>query len=214
MLAYYVGLADEEKSRVTEIIKKLFSQTYLLERKYDKKTDRHLVNEDYRVCERHLEFIKDYFAAADIDLIENRQYSIIYIKTPTLQGEKISQLSTYFILLLKVIYDEQMSTISNSVHVYTTLGTINEKLQLFRLLKGKIPITEMRKTIAFLKRYQIVEILDEVTDLDADIRFIINPIVNLLLDGRDIQEVIKQYQDDEEEDDGQQIFSNDEDVLE
>jgi len=214
MLAYYIGLADEEKSRITEIIKKLFSQTYILERKYDKKTDRHLVNEDYRVCERHIEFLKDYFSAADIDLVENRQYSIIYIKTPTLQGDKISQLSTYFILLLKVIYDEQMSTISNSIHVYTTLGTISEKLQLFRLWKGKIAITEMRKTIAFLKRYQIVEVLDDITDLDAEIRFIINPIVNLLLDGRDIQEVIKQYQDGEEEDDGQQIFGNDEDVPE
>jgi hypothetical protein len=214
MLSYYTRLADEEKSRVTEVIKKLLSQTYILERNYDKKTDRHLVNEDYRVCERHLEFLKDYFTAADIDLIENRQYSIIYIKTPTLQGEKISQLSTYFILLLKVIFDEQMSSVSNSIHVYTTLGTINEKLQLFRLWKGKIAITELRKTIAFLKRYQIVEVLDDVADLDAEIRFIINPIVNLLLDGRDIQEVIKQYQDDEEVDDGQQIFGNDEDVPE
>ena len=214
MLTYYTGLADEEKWRVTEIIKKLFSQTYILERKYDKKIDRHLVNEDYRTCERHIEFLKDYFSAADIDLIENRQYSIIYIKTPTQQGDKISQLSTYFVLLLKVIYDEQMSTISNSIHVYTTLGSINEKLQLFRLWKGKIPITEMRRTIAFLKRYQIVELLDEAIDLEADIRFIINPIVNLLLEGKDILEVIKQYQDEEEGDDGQQIFSNDENVPE
>jgi len=215
MLAYYNGLMDEEKARVTDVIKKLFSQTYIMERKYDKKTERHMINDDYRVCERHMDFLKDYFNVADIDLYENRQYNIIYIKTPTLQGEKISPLSTYFILLLKVIYDEQMSTISNSIHVYTTLGAINEKLQLFRLWKGKMPITEMKKTIAFLKRYQIVEVLDEVNDLDSEIRFIINPIVNLLFDNKEIMEVIKQYQDgEEEEEDEQQIFGNDEDVLE
>ena len=215
MLAYYNGLMDEEKARVTDVTKKLLSQTYIMERIYDKKTERHMINDDYRVCERHMDFLKDYFNVADIDLYENRQYNIIYIKTPTLQGEKISPLSTYFILLLKVIYDEQMSSISNSIHVYTTLGMINEKLQLFRLWKGKMPITEMKKTIAFLKRYQIVEVLDEVNDLDSDIRFIINPIVNLLFDNKEIMEVIKQYQDgEEEEEDEQQIFSNDEDVLE
>lgn len=214
MLAYYNGLMDEEKERVTDVVKKLFSQTYIMERIYDKRTERHMINDDYRVCERHIEFLKDYFKVADIDLYENRQYNIIYIKTPTLQGEKISPLSTYFILLLKVIYDEKMSTISNSIHVYTTLGAMNEKLQLFRLWKGKMPITEMKKTIAFLKRYQIVEVLDEINDLDSEIRFIINPIVNLLFDNKEIMEVIKQYQDGEEEDDEQQIFGNDEDVLE
>lgn len=214
MLTYYRGLLDEEKVRVTDVIKKLLNQTYILERKYDKKTDRYLVNEDYRICERHIEFLKDYFSAANIDLLENRQYNIIYIKSPTLQGEKISQLSTYFILLLKVIYDEQMSTVSNSIQVYTNLGIINEKLQLFRLLKGKIPVTELRKTIAFLKRYQIVEVIDDVSELDSEIRFIINPIINLLFDGKDILEVIKKYQDSEEEEDGQQIFGNDEIVPE
>lgn len=214
MLAYFKGLMDEEKAKVTDVIKKLFSQTYIMERKYDKKTERHLINDDYRVCERHIDFLKDYFNASDIDLYENRQYNIIYIKTPTLQGDKISPLSTYFILLLKVIYDEQMSTISNSIHVYTTLGTINEKLQLFRLWKGKMPITELKKTIAFLKKYQIVEVLDDINDLDSDIRFIINPIVNLLFDNKEIMEVIKQYQDGEEEEDEQQIFSDDENVFE
>ncbi len=214
MLAYFNGLMDEEKAKVTEVIKKLLSQTYIMERKYDKKTERHMINDDYRVCERHIEFLKDYFNVADIDLYENRQYNIIYIKTPTLQGEKISPLSTYFILLLKVIYDEQMSTISNSIHVYTTLGAINEKLQLFRLWKGKMGITEMKKTIAFLKRYQIVEVLDEVNELDSEIRFIINPIVNLMFDNKEITEVIKQYQEGEEEEDEQPIFGDDEDVLE
>lgn len=209
MLVYYKGLLDDEKARVTDVIKKLLSQTYIMERIYDKKTDRYLVNEDYRICERHMEFLKDYFSVADIDLLENRQYNIIYIKSPTLQGEKISQLSTYFILLLKVIYDEQMSTVSNSIQVYTNLGMINEKMQLFRLWKGKLPVTELRKTIAFLKRYQIVEVIDDVSELDSEIRFIINPIINLLFDGKDILEVIKQYQDSEEEEDGQQIFGND-----
>lgn len=214
MLAYYNSLPDEERAKVTEVVKKLLGQTYIMERKYDRKTSRHMINEDYRVCERHIEFLKDYFQVADIDLFENRQYNIIYIKTPTLQGEKISPLSTYFILILKVIYEEQMNAISSSIHVYTTLGAINEKLQMFRLLKGRMPLTEMKKTLAFLKRYQLIEILDDITELDSENRFIINPIINLLFENKEIVEVIKQYQEGEEEEDEQPIFGNDEDVLE
>lgn len=214
MLAYYNGISDEEKGKLTDVIKKMFNQTYIMERKYDKKTERYPVNEDYRVCERHLEFLRDYYRVADIEVMENRQYGIIYIKTPTQQGEKISQLSTYYILLLKLLFDEQMNAASSSIHVYTTLGTINEKMQLFQLWKGKIPVTEMKKTIAFLKKYQIVEVLDEVNELNGEIRFIINPIVNLLIEGKEIEEVIKQYQDNEEGEENGQTSSDDEIVPE
>ncbi len=38
----------------------LYHQTYLVERKYDKKTQRYLPNHAYRICERHLNFLKEY----------------------------------------------------------------------------------------------------------------------------------------------------------
>ncbi len=166
MIPYYNELLDEEKEELREVIKTLYNQTYLLERKYDKKTERYLPNRLYRAAERHLDFLKEYFQIGDIDLLENRQFGIIHIITQNLLGDKLSRLTTIFVLLLKLIFDEQMNTASSSIHVYTTLNEVYEKIQLFRLWNNKsISITEVRKTIAVLKKYQVIEIAEEAGEL-------------------------------------------------
>lgn len=215
MFPYYNELLDEEKEELKEAIKTLYHQTYILERKYDKKTERYLPNRMYRTCERHLDFLKEYFKIADIDLVENRQYGIMHIVTENLQGDKLSRLTTVFILLMKLIFDEQMNTASSSIHVYTSLNEIYDKIHLFRLWSNRsISPTEVRKTIAALKKYQVIEITDEMGDLDADTRFIIYPTVNLLLDSQSIGAIIEQYQEEEEVTEDGQISSTFEDVSE
>ncbi|HHV11647.1 MAG TPA: DUF4194 domain-containing protein [Clostridiales bacterium] len=215
MFPYYNELLDEEKDELKEVIKTLYFQTYLLERKYDKKTERYLPNRLYRTCERHLDFLKEYFKIGDIDLIENRQYGIMHIVTQNLQGDKLSRLTTIFLLLLKLIFDEQMNTASSSIHVYTSLNEVYEKIQLFRLWNNKsISPTELRKTIAALKKYQVIEVAEEMGDLEGDTRFIIYPTVNLLLDSQSIAAIIEQYQEEEEVIADGQISSTFENVSE
>lgn len=215
MFPYYNDLLDEEKEELKDTIKTLYFQTYILERKYDKKTERYLPNRMYRTCERHLDFLKEYFKIADIDLIENRQFGIVHIATQNLQGDKLSRLTTIFILLLKLIFDEQMNTASSSIHVYTSLNEVYDKIQLFRLWSNKsISPTEVRKTITALKKYQVIEITDEMGDLDGDTKFIIYPTVNLLLDSQSIAAIIEQYQEEEEVNEDGQISSTFEDVSE
>ncbi len=199
MFPYYNELLDEEKDELKEVIKTLYHQTYILERKYDRKTERYLPNRMYRICERHLDFLKEYFKIADIDLLENRQYGIMQIVTQNLQGDKLSRLTTIFLLLLKLIFDEQMNTASSSIHVYSSLNEIYDKIQLFRLWNSKsISPTELRKTMAALKKYQVIEITDELGELDGDTRFIIYPTINLLLDSQSIGAIIEQYQEEGE----------------
>ncbi len=215
MILYYNELLDEEKNELTEAIKTLQSQTFILERKYDKKTQRYISNKMYRTCERHLDFLKEYFKIADVEIVENRQFGIIFIRTQNLQGDKLSRLTTIFILLLKLIFDEQMTTASNSIYVYTTLNEVYDKIQLFRLWNSKsISPTEVRKTIATLRKYQVVEVIDEMGDLDGDTKLIIYSTVNLLFDGQAIENIIAQYQEDEEDADNEPVSSTDEDVSE
>jgi len=215
MFPYYNELLDEEKEELKEVIKTLFHQTYLLERKYDKKSERYLPNRLYRTCERHLDFLKEYFQISDIDLIENRQFGIMHIVTQNLLGDKLSRLTTIFILLLKLIFDEQMNTASSSIHVYTSLNEVYDKIQLFRLWNNKsISITEVRKAITALKKYQVIEITDEMGDLDGDTKFIIYPTVNLLLNSQSIGAILEQYQEEEEVGEDGQISSAFEDVSE
>jgi hypothetical protein len=214
MFEYYNQLLDEEKDQLKDLIKELFTQTFILERKYDKKTGRYQLNPMYRVCERHFDFLREYFGIADMELIENRQYGIMALQTQNLQGDKLSRLTTLFLLLLKLIYDEQMNTASNSVHVFTTLDEIYDKLRLFHLWNNKsISPTELRKTLAALKKYQAVEVLDDTKELEGSTRLIIYPTVSMILNGGSIEKLLQLYQEREEESD-EKLSSTDQDVPE
>ena len=205
MINYYEELPPEEQRKVTEVIGQLYRQTFLLERRYDRKTKRYQINKDYYQCSKHLEFIKAYFAIMDIEVMENSQIGVIYIRGEQVVGEKLPKLATLYILILKLIYDEQMSTVSTSVNAVTSLGEIHEKLGTYRLLKKQPSVTEIRRCLALLKRYQLIEPLDILEEMDGQSRLVIYPTVNVVLMGDDVRALIETYTEGDEEDDESEV---------
>ena len=205
MIDYYESLTSEEQQRVTESIGQLYRQTFLLERKYDRKSGRYQTNRDFYQCNKHLEFIRAYFAIMGIEVMENSQMGLIYIRGEQVVGEKLPRLATLYILVLKLIYDEQMATVSTSVNVVTTLSEIHEKLAAHRLLKKQPSVTEIRRAIALLKKYQLAEPLDVLEELDGFSRMVIYPAVNVVLLGDDVRALINTYSEGDEEDDEPEI---------
>lgn len=205
MINYYEELPPEEQKKVTESIQSLYRQTFLLERRYDRKTKRYQVNREYYQCEKHMEFIRAYFAIMDIEVIENSQMGVIYIRGEQVIGEKLSKLTTLYILILKLIYDEQMSAVSASVNAITSLGDIHEKLGSYRLLKKQPSVTEIRKSLALLKRYQLIEPLDVLEEMDGQSRMVIYPAINVVLLGDDVRALIETYTEGDEEDDESEV---------
>lgn len=200
MIDYYEEQSPEEQRGITAVILQLYRQTFVLERRYDKKTKRYQANRDYYQCSKHLEFIRAYFAVMEIEVIENSQMGVIYIRGEQVMGEKLSKLATFYILILKLIYDEQMSAVSTSVNAVTSLGEIHEKLGTYRLLKKQPSVTEIRRTLALLKRYQLIEPLDVLEEMDGQSRLVIYPTVNVVLMGDDVRALIDAYGEEDEED--------------
>ena len=126
MIEYYENLSEEEQLRVSASIATLLKQTFLLEYQYDRRTKRFMVNKDFYQCDKHLEFIQNYFRIMGMEVCEQTQLGIIYLCNGQVLGEKLSKLSTLYLLILKLIYDEQMAAVSSSVHVYTTIGEIHD----------------------------------------------------------------------------------------
>lgn len=201
MINYYEELPQEEQRKVTEVIGQLYRQTFLLEWRYDRKTKRYQINRDYYECSKHLEFIRAYFAIMDIEVTENSQMGVIYIRGEQVMGEKLPRLATLYILVLKLLYDEQMSTVSTSVNAMTTLGEIHEKLGAYRLLPRQPSVTEIRRCLALLKRYQLIEPMDILEETDGSSRLVIYPTVNVVLMGDDVRALIETYTEGDEEDD-------------
>ena len=200
MIDYYEALSGAEQAQVSESIRLLYRQTFLLERTYDRKSKRYQTSPEFYQCSQHLEFIRSYFAIMGIEVVENSQLGLIYIRGGQIVGEKLSKLATLYVLILKLIYDEQMSSVSTSVNVVTTLSEINEKIGSYRLLKKQPSVSEIRRSLAFLKKYQVIEPLDVLEDLDGFSRLVIYPTVNVILMGDDVRALLETFREGEEED--------------
>ena len=74
MIEYYEQLSEEEQDDIKHVIQTLYRQTFLLERKFEKRTGRMVPVREYRVCSKHREFLEEYFAVAGITLQENSAY--------------------------------------------------------------------------------------------------------------------------------------------
>lgn len=205
MIDYFEQLSEEEQQKVKESIQLLYRQTFLLERKYDRKSKRYQINREFYVCDKYLEFIKAYFSIMDIDVIENSQIGVIYIRGEQVVGEKLPKLATLYILVLKLLYDEQMAAVSTSVNAITTLSEIHEKLGVYRLLKKQPSVTEIRRSLALLKRYQLLEPLDVLEELDGRSRMVIYPTIHVVLLGDDVRELLKTFSEGDTEDDESEI---------
>lgn len=197
MIDYFEKLMQEEQDAITEVIQLLYRQTFLLERKYDKRTGRLQYVREYRTCSKHLDFLKAYFRVAGILLQENAHMGLIYIQGETLWGEKLPRLATIYLLVLKLIYDEQMQTVSSSSQIVTTLGAVNGKAGDFRVLPGMPSPTEMRRTVAMLKKYQIIEPLDVLEELNESTRMVIYPSIHAVLMGDDIRELLETFSEED-----------------
>lgn len=196
MIPYYDELMPEEQLAVTEVIRLLYKQTFILERKYDRRTGRYLYNQDFRMCNKHLEFIREYLKIAGIEVRENSQLGVIYIQGEGQVGDKLPRLATLYILILKLIYDEQMASVSNSVHIITTLSEMNERLGNMGLLNKNPAPTEIRRAIALLKKYQVIEPLDMMEAMDPQSRMIIYPSINVVLFGDDARGILASFSED------------------
>lgn len=214
MIEYYETLMPQEQEAVTEVIRLLYHQTFILERKYEKRTGRFQYSGEYKTCSKHLEFLKAYFAVAGISVREISHLGIIYIQGEMLLGDKLSRLATYYLLILKLLYDEQMETASSSTHIVTTLGAMNGKAGEFHLLKNLPSPTEVRRTISLLKKYQMIEPMDVLEELNEHSKMIIYPCVNTVLLGDDVRKLLMSFSEEEERDEESAIQSTIENMPE
>lgn len=200
MMNDFEAMTPDEQEEVSAVIQLLIRQTYLLEYKYDRRLERMQYNKQYRTSSKHLPFISAYFQIMGTTVKEDSISGVIYLTSETLPVDKISENTVLYLLVLKLIFDEQMAMASTSSHVYTTLGEIDEKLGSFGLLKDQISMTEKRKIIRFLKKYQIVEALDYLEELEGRSRFLIYPAIHMVLQGEQIREMLNIFAGEEERD--------------
>ena len=72
-------------------------------------------------------------------------------------------------------------------------------------MKKQPSVTEVRRCLALLKRYQLIEPLDILEEMDGQSRLVIYPTVNVVLMGDDVRALIETYTEGDEEDDESEV---------
>ncbi len=72
-------------------------------------------------------------------------------------------------------------------------------------MKKQPSVTEIRRCLALLKRYQLIEPLDILEEMDGQSRLVIYPTVNVVLMGDDVRALIETYTEGDEEDDESEV---------
>lgn len=91
MLEIYEQLTQEEQEKLQDVIRQLYRQTFLLERKYDKKAGRLIANKDFYFCDKHMEFLTAYFAVAGVRLNQNTELGTIWLQGGGYHGRTAAQ---------------------------------------------------------------------------------------------------------------------------
>mgnify|MGYP004458862961 FL=1 len=199
MFEYYKELATSDQEKLKDVITQLLAQSFILERKYDRKKGRMVLNKDFYFCENHMEFLTQYFEVAGIRLQKNTELGSIYIQGNATLGEKLPKLATIYLLLLKLLYDEKMASVSSSVNVVVTFAELNTKVGEFRLVKGLSSLSEVKRAFGILKKYQMVEVLDSLDELSEQTRILVYPCINLVLLQEDMVGLLQSFSQEEEE---------------
>ncbi|MBR5248586.1 MAG: DUF4194 domain-containing protein [Lachnospiraceae bacterium] len=193
MLAYMKELSTIDQEQLSEVLKKLYRQTFILERRYDRRAGRMVMNKEYYFCEKHMEFLQEYLEVAGISIYNNTELGTIYIQGEPVMGERLPKLATIYLLLLKLLYDEQMAQVSSSVNIVTTLGDLTGKAGEFGLIKSMTSQAEMKRALNVLKRYQLIEVMDSMEELHNQTRILIFPSINVVLMREDIIRLLEQF---------------------
>lgn len=185
-----LSVSDAEKLKKT--ITSLFRQTCILQEKYDPVTLLPSDNEQYEICVRHRNFIENYLAVMDCELIHDAQEHIFRLVGDGVEAVYISKTATIIILLVKMIYRDKIMGKGLSATV-TSLEEIREYGKNTNLLNQKLTDNEWREALSLMKRHQMIEYPGALKDMEDNTPIYIYSTINLYCSSAMINELLEAY---------------------
>lgn len=194
MFQYMEELSQTEAVNVKKVIQDLFRQTCILQVKCDPVTMIQRDNPRYQVCARNREFISDYLAVLDCELVHDPQEHIFRIAGDGALTEKMNLTTTKILIILKIIYRDKIMGAGLNATV-TTLREIREYGRNTNLLVKKITNQEWQEALVLLKTHQMIELPGAIGNLEDDTPIYIYSTVNIFCASVHINDLVKRYEE-------------------
>ena len=108
MFEYMENVSPNEAENIRKTIQDLLRQTCILQMKCDPVTLIQRDNPRYQVCLRNREFISDYLAVLDCELVHDQQEHLFRITGDGVMLEKMTLLTARIVIIMKMIYRDKI----------------------------------------------------------------------------------------------------------
>lgn len=190
------NVSQSEAENIRKTIQDLFRQTCILQVKCDPVTLIQRDNPRYQVCLRNREFIADYLAVLDCELVHDPQEHIFRIAGEGVMTERLSLTTTKLVILLKMIYRDKI--MGEGLHATTTnLAEIREYGKNTNLITRRLTLQEWQDALMVMKTHQMIELPGAIGNLEDDTPIYIYSTVNIFCSAMDISELVRKYQTEE-----------------
>ena len=196
MFEYMENVSQSEAENIRKTIQDLFRQTCILQVKCDPVTLIQRDNPRYQVCLRNREFIADYLAVLDCELVHDPQEHIFRIAGEGVMTERMSLTTTKLVILLKMIYRDKI--MGEGLHATTTnLAEIREYGKNTNLITRRLTLQEWQDALMVMKTHQMIELPGAIGNLEDDTPIYNYSTVNIFCSAMDISELVRKYQTEE-----------------
>ena len=196
MFEYMENVSPNEAENIRKTIQDLLRQTCILQMKCDPVTLIQRDNPRYQVCLRNREFISDYLAVLDCELVHDQQEHLFRITGDGVMLEKLTLLTARIVIIMKMIYRDKI--MGEGLNATTTnLAEIREYGKNTNLINYKLTMGEWKEALYVMSKHQIIEVPGAIQNVEDETPIYIYSTINLYCGSMDITALIKEYQEDQ-----------------
>lgn len=177
----FEGMFQKDRDEFRRVCNKLMSNCFIVKQNAATKSD-------YYFIMRHREVFERYLDVLGYVLEINEEYGVVQIvNRENYNHVRLKLNESIILLILRILYDEKKRELSLT-DVLVNIGDIQEKYLSMKIRSKQIDKTTMGNALQLLKRYNIIELLDN--DLkQEDARIIIYDSILMAVRVEDIKKV-------------------------
>ena len=191
MLDDYDSLGVSDKGMFAKVVNSLLFHTFVNLYVFDRDSDKKRTNPEYLFADRNFQLFEEYFDMAGIRLRRDENYGIIFIQ----QGdegvkEKFDKLTTQFLYMLRIMYDEERDKLSLSSYVPVNLADVVQRMISLSVFMRKPSNEVLRQIFSRLMRFRIVVKISGTIE-KGDARYLIIPTILFIVPNEKVSAITR-----------------------
>jgi len=189
----YEKLTDKDRDRFSEILNKILTTTFVLEKKYSVSDNKPIINRDFRFIEYNKELFRDFLSMMGWTLKEDRTHGLYHITSKTINNHRrLDKNTTIFLLILRILYDKKLEEISKTSDAYFRLGDVLHEGEVLGVINSIPSQRSIIDTMRLLRKYNIIEkISGNYTDPNSS--YILYPTITHMINSSVIEDMVEEF---------------------